>query len=56
MAMNCKSKSAGPGSRRHLHLTLHLPSPRDAQKYRTEMLYEGPIDDAAAIGRASATA
>merc|ERR1712072_344874 len=25
---------------------LHLPSPAKAQKYRTETLYEGPIDDA----------
>merc|ERR1719181_522664 len=26
---------------------LHLPSPAKAQKYRTETLYEGPLDDAA---------
>ena len=26
-------------------MVLHLPSPRDAQKYRTEQLYEGPQDD-----------
>jgi elongation factor 2 len=26
-------------------IVLHLPSPRDAQKYRTDMLYEGPLDD-----------
>merc|ERR1719251_63003 len=25
-----------------------LPSPRDAQKYRVENLYEGPLDDEAA--------
>jgi len=25
--------------------TIHLPSPRKAQKYRTKYLYEGPIDD-----------
>ncbi|RYY33872.1 hypothetical protein EON62_03805, partial [archaeon] len=30
-------------------IVLHLPSPRDAQKYRTDMLYEGPLDDKAAI-------
>jgi elongation factor 2 len=30
-------------------IVLHLPSPRDAQKYRTEMLYEGPLDDACAV-------
>lgn len=23
----------------------HLPSPREAMKYRTKMLYEGPQDD-----------
>jgi elongation factor 2 len=27
-------------------IVLHLPSPREAQKYRTDMLYEGPLDDA----------
>ena len=27
-------------------MVLHLPSPRDAQKYRTDALYEGPTDDA----------
>merc|ERR1711981_7417 len=27
-------------------ITLHLPSPAKAQGYRTETLYEGPIDDA----------
>merc|ERR1712072_1277631 len=26
-------------------IVLHLPSPAKAQKYRTETLYEGPIDD-----------
>lgn len=31
-------------------ITIHLPSPVTAQKYRTELLYEGPIDDEAAIG------
>lgn len=25
--------------------TIHLPSPRKAQKYRTAYLYEGPMDD-----------
>jgi len=29
-------------------IVLHLPSPADAQKYRIESLYEGPMDDAAA--------
>merc|ERR1719472_223040 len=27
---------------------MHLPSPREAQKYRVENLYEGPMDDEAA--------
>merc|ERR1711944_293007 len=31
-------------------IVIHLPSPVTAQKYRTEMLYEGPVDDEAAIG------
>ena len=26
-------------------ITIHLPSPVTAQRYRMEMLYEGPIDD-----------
>jgi len=30
-------------------IVLHLPSPREAQKYRTDMLYEGPLDDLAAV-------
>lgn len=30
----------------------HLPSPDVAQKYRTEILYEGPLDDPAAIAMA----
>jgi len=31
-------------------ITIHLPSPVTAQKYRMELLYEGPNDDDAAIG------
>jgi len=31
-------------------ITIHLPSPKTAQKYRCEMLYEGPMDDEAAMG------
>lgn len=32
-------------------ITIHLPSPVTAQKYRCELLYEGPSDDAAAMGK-----
>lgn len=31
-------------------ITIHLPSPVTSQKYRTELLYEGPQDDAVAKG------
>ena len=31
-------------------ITIHLPSPVTAQKYRMEMLYEGPHDDPVALG------
>ncbi|KAF0450142.1 elongation factor 2 [Gigaspora margarita] len=31
-------------------IVIHLPSPVTAQKYRAEMLYEGPADDECAIG------
>lgn len=34
-------------------ITIHLPSPVTAQKYRCELLYEGPPDDEAAIGTTS---
>ena len=32
-------------------ITIHLPSPHTAQKYRMEMLYEGPHDDSLALGK-----
>ena len=32
-------------------ITIHLPSPVTAQKYRIETLYEGPMDDEAAVGK-----
>jgi len=31
-------------------ITIHLPSPVTSQKYRVELLYEGPLDDEAAVG------
>jgi len=31
-------------------ITIHLPSPVTSQKYRMELLYEGPQDDEAALG------
>ncbi|XP_072166752.1 eukaryotic translation elongation factor 2-like [Diadema setosum] len=34
-------------------ITIHLPSPQTAQKYRMEMLYEGPHDDPVALGKES---
>merc|ERR1712133_328117 len=37
------------GEAMFLMICIHLPSPVTAQKYRTEMLYEGPNDDPAAV-------
>jgi len=33
-------------------ITIHLPSPVTAQKYRCDLLYEGPGDDECAMGTA----
>lgn len=32
-------------------IVIHLPSPVTAQRYRMENLYEGPMDDDAAVGK-----
>merc|ERR1719466_160313 len=37
------------GEAMFMMICIHLPSPVTAQKYRTEMLYEGPNDDAACM-------
>ena len=34
-------------------IVIHLPSPVTAQLYRIELLYEGPLDDVAAIAMKS---
>jgi elongation factor 2 len=40
-----------PAADAMLHMIVnHLPSPEVAQRYRTEILYEGPLDDPAATG------
>lgn len=31
-------------------IVIHLPSPVTAQRYRMELLYEGPHDDPCAVG------
>jgi elongation factor 2 len=37
------------GDAMFMMIVVHLPSPVTAQKYRTEMLYEGPLDDESAV-------
>ena len=32
-------------------IVIHLPSPVTAQKYRAELLYEGPADDECCMGK-----
>merc|ERR1712158_353817 len=38
------------GEAMFMMIVVHLPSPVTAQKYRAELLYEGPHDDAACMG------
>lgn len=49
--MRCVMKKWLPAADAMLGMIIdHLPSPDVAQSYRTEMLYEGPLDDPVAIG------
>merc|ERR1711962_1222014 len=48
--MKCVMRTRLPaGDAMFMMICIHLPSPVTAQKYRTEMLYEGPNDDEAAM-------
>merc|ERR1712121_568350 len=48
--MKCVMRTWLPaGEAMFMMICIHLPSPVTAQKYRTEMLYEGPNDDEAAM-------
>merc|ERR1712038_504522 len=48
--MKCVMRTWLPaGDAMFMMICIHLPSPVTAQKYRTEMLYEGPADDEAAV-------
>merc|ERR1712198_158209 len=48
--MKCVMRTWLPaGDAMFMMICIHLPSPVTAQKYRTEMLYEGPADDEAAM-------
>merc|ERR1712117_510902 len=48
--MKCVMRTWLPaGDAMFMMICIHLPSPVTAQKYRTEMLYEGPNDDEAAV-------
>merc|ERR1712242_627186 len=48
--MKCVMRTWLPaGDAMFMMICIHLPSPVTAQKYRTEMLYEGPNDDEAAL-------
>ena len=49
--MRCVMKKWLPAADSMLGMIIdHLPSPAVAQSYRTEMLYEGPLDDQVATG------
>merc|ERR1712226_648537 len=46
--MKCVMRTWLPaGDAMFMMICIHLPSPVTAQKYRTDMLYEGPNDDEA---------
>merc|ERR1719351_730786 len=48
--MKCVMRNWLPAGEAFQMIVIHLPSPVTAQKYRAELLYEGPPDDEACTG------